>query len=288
MFSDPPVLQEGDVSNFEEVETSSVDSIAASSVMLGDLLSVPLKHPYSPSLTSYSPLHGQPRSFSSDDYNLPPALEYEAPNIAAKPDCPSSLSAVDVSDGLCLSPSSDSSPLRPIHSVVKRAAYMPSLTGKPIPTLRQGVSVRFALLPLAYYCLVSPEIVSTIEDTDSKRFFYEPKLDEFVNDFGFPRPEVDFVLQGIDDISSVTGVISWGETRVVSERADTSPGPVTRSQSVPTTSSHFPPAADRGSTLLLLLIVVSPLSILLLADSSFSKEFYRSSESKPTLNSPAD
>ncbi len=165
MFSDPPVLHDGDVSNSEEVETSSVDSATESSIMLGDLLSVPLKHPYSPSL----PLQGQPRLFSSDDYNLPPALEYEAPYIAARPYCPSSVSAVDVSDGLCLSPSADPSPLRPIHTVVKCAAYKQSLTGKPISSLRQGVSVKFALLSPAYYGLVSPEILSTIKDIDSKR-----------------------------------------------------------------------------------------------------------------------
>ena len=64
------------------------------------------------------------------------------------------------------------------------------------------------------------------------------KLDEFVNDFGFPMPEVDVDLQGIDDISSVSGVISWGDTRVVSEGADSSPGPVTRSHSVSTTSEE--------------------------------------------------
>ncbi len=138
MFSDPPILHDGNVSNFEEVETSSVDSVTASSIMLGELLSVPLKHPYSPSLTSNSPMHGQPRLFSSDDYKLPPALEYEAPYMAAKPDCPSLVSAVYVSDGQCLSPSCDPSPLKPVHSVVKCAAYMPSLAMKPIPTVRKG------------------------------------------------------------------------------------------------------------------------------------------------------
>ncbi len=87
------------------METSSADSVAASSVMLGDLLSVPLKQPYSVSLTSDFLLLGQPRLFSSDDNNLSPALEYEAPYFAAKPSCPSSLASLTsllmTSDSLC-------------------------------------------------------------------------------------------------------------------------------------------------------------------------------------------
>ncbi len=108
------------------------------------------------------------------------------------------------------------------------------------------------MLPPAYYGLVSPEILSTIKDIDAKRLYYGPKasllltcrLDEFVNDLGFPMPEVDVELQGIDDISSVTGVISWGDTRVISEGVGASPGPITRSQSVSTVSSLSPSAND--------------------------------------------
>ena len=60
------------VAHYEEVETSSADSAAQDSTLLGDLLAVPLKHPFSPSLTVDSPLYGQPRLYSDEDYVLPP------------------------------------------------------------------------------------------------------------------------------------------------------------------------------------------------------------------------
>ena len=57
------------------------------------------------------------------------------------------------------------------------------------------------------------------------------RLDEFVNDFGFPMPKVDVEIHGVDDISLIDGVIAWGENKTVTRDADSSPGPVTRSQS---------------------------------------------------------
>ncbi len=48
------------VACYEEVETSSADSYVQSSVMLVDMLSIPLKHPFTPSLTPDSPVHGNP------------------------------------------------------------------------------------------------------------------------------------------------------------------------------------------------------------------------------------
>ena len=66
------------VASYEEVETSSADSSVKSTVLFGDLWSIPLKHPYTPSLTAESPLHGQPRLFFDEDYIVPPDLIYEA------------------------------------------------------------------------------------------------------------------------------------------------------------------------------------------------------------------
>ena len=59
--------------------------------------------------------------------------------------------------------------------------------------------MKFALLPPAYYGLVSPEILSTVKEIDSKTLYYglraslmlTCRLDEFGNDFGFPMREVD-------------------------------------------------------------------------------------------------
>ena len=106
------MVHEGEVSDFEEVEASSAESAAPSSVMLGESLSFPLKHPYSRSLTSDSPLLGQSRTFSPEDYNLSPALDYEAPYIAAKSNGPSIVSDLDVSEVLSLSPSSYAFPVK--------------------------------------------------------------------------------------------------------------------------------------------------------------------------------
>ncbi len=116
------------VANYEEVETSSVDSSVQSTVLLGVLLSIPLKHPYTPSLTDESPLHGQPRLFSDEDYIVPPDLNYEALYSSTKSSCPKVICNSELVDPLTLSPSDLSSPLKPVRDVVLCASYSP---GRP-------------------------------------------------------------------------------------------------------------------------------------------------------------
>ncbi len=174
-------------------------------------------------------------------------MEYEAPYIAAKSNCPSTVGSADVSGGLCLSPSSTPSPLKPVHSVVRCAAYVPSTSDNVFPTHPPKSSVKFALLPPAYYGLMSPVILSTISEIDSKRPFYGPRasllltcrLDEFLNDFGFPMPEVDVDIHGVENVSSINGVIAWGENQEDAANSLRSSGPVTRSQSMSPPSSSF-------------------------------------------------
>ncbi len=109
-----------------------------------------------------------------------------------------------------------------------------------IPTHLPKSSVKFALLPPAYYGLVSPEIISNISDISSKKVYYGPRasllltcrLDEFVNDFGFPMPEVDVDIHGVEDVSSIQGFIAWGENQGSTVTSSRPLGPVTRSQSV--------------------------------------------------------
>ncbi len=223
------------------METSSADSSQQSTILLGDLLSIPLKHPYTPSLTAESPLHGQPRLFSDEDYIVPPDLNCEAIYSSAKSSCPKVICYSELVDPLTLSPSDLSSPLKPVRDVVLCASYSPGrptgLSASSSSDAPQSCFVKFALLHPSFYHLVSPDILSTIEDLDLKRLFYGPvaslificKRDELVNDFGFPVPEIEAELRGVSDVSLLKGVLSWGGDST-STMSDIVSGPLTRSK----------------------------------------------------------
>ena len=114
------------VASYEELETSSADSSAQSTVLLGDPLSIPLKHAYTPSLTAESPLHGQPRLFSGKDHIMPPDLKYEAIYSSTKSSCPKVICNSELADPLTLSPSYLPSPLKPVRDVDLCSSYSPS------------------------------------------------------------------------------------------------------------------------------------------------------------------
>ncbi len=229
------------VAPYEEVETSSADSAAQDSTLLGDLLAVPLKHLFSPSLTADSPLYGQPRLFSDEDYVLPPSLPYEAPFTAAKSKCPRITSSTDLTNPQLLSPSRLSSPLKPSSDVVYCASYSPGkptgLSVTPAGDPSSSFFAQFALLHPSFYHLVSPDILSSIADLDSKRIYYGPvaslvvtcQRDDLVNDFGLPMPEVEVELKGITDVTALRGVLAWDKDPVVETGGD-SAGRQTRSR----------------------------------------------------------
>ncbi len=166
------------VASYEELETSSADSSVQHSILLGDLLAVPLKHPFTPSLTADSPLHGETRLFSDEDYIVPPDLPHEAIYSSAKSSCPKVINSSELIDPLSLSPSDLSSPLKPVRDVVLCASYSPGrptrLTTVSNSESSQSLLVTFALLHPSFYHLVSPDILSAIEDLESKRLYYGP------------------------------------------------------------------------------------------------------------------
>ncbi len=146
--------------------------------MLGDMLSIPLNHPFTPSLTPDSPLHGQPRLFADDDYVLPPTLPYEAPFTPARSDCPKSISSTDLVAPIPLSPSALVSPLKPVKDIVLCASYSPGrptgLAVTPTSGSTPSVYATFALLHHSFYHLVSDDILSSISDLNTKRLYYGP------------------------------------------------------------------------------------------------------------------
>ncbi len=229
------------VACYEEVETSSADSTLQSSIMLGGMLSIRLKHPFTPSLTPDSPLQGQPRLFAEDDYNLPPVLPYEAPFTSARSDCPISISSTDLLAPIPLSSSALASPLKPVKDIVLCASYSPgrptSLAVTPTSGSTPSVIANLPLLHPSFYHLVSADILSSITDLDTKRLYYGPvaslvftcRSDELVNGFGFPVPEIEVELKGVSDVSSLRGELSWGEDPAVAPEGENA-GPATRSQ----------------------------------------------------------
>ena len=106
-----------------------------------------------------------------------------------------------------------------------------------------SVFANFALLHPSFYHLVSPDILSSIVDLDSKRLYYGPVAslvischkDDLVNDFGFPMPEVEVELKGMTDITALRGVLEWGKDPMTDADGD-SAGPQTRSRTLGTRS----------------------------------------------------
>ncbi len=192
-------------------------------------------------MTPDSPLHGQARLFAEDDYVLPPTLPYEAPFTSARLDCPKSISSTDLVAPIPLSPSALVSPLKPVKDIVLCASYSPGrptgLAVTPTGGATPSVYATFALLHPSFYHLVSDDILSSISDLATKRLYYGPvaslvfscRVDELVNEVGYPVPEIEVELKGVSDVSSLRGELSWGEDPAVVQGGENT-GPATRSQ----------------------------------------------------------
>ncbi len=177
---------------------------------------MPLKHPFSPSLTANSPLHGQPRVYRSSEYVILPPRKFEAPYTATKTSSPSVVKSLDVLPSAPLLSSTASSPLKPRSAILHHHSYSPSSqssaqsSSSPITASTQ---VKLASLHPSYYHLVSSEMLSKIPDLGNKRVYYGPHASlifscgsgDFLTESGFPLLEIDVEIGGNTDVSHLGG-----------------------------------------------------------------------------------
>ena len=252
------------MTNFEEVSASSGFEYETP---LGDFLSVPLKHPFSPSLTANSPLHGQPRVYHPADYVIPPPRNFEAPYTASKTSSSSFVKGTDVLPSIPLLSSTASSPLKPRSPVVSHHSYSPSSQLSSSVSTMSFSKVKLASLHPSYFHLVSSEILSKVPDLEHKRIYYGPNAslifscgsNDFLTDEGFPLPEIDVEIGGGADISQLGGLLSWDNGNVDSSLMTVS-GPVTRSRVISSSNAvsvvaNFAPVAEGQRHMISLLFI---------------------------------
>ena len=139
-----------------------------------------------------------------------------------------------------------SSSLKPHSPTLVHHVYSPSASAIPPGYSVSSTTVskgKLASLHPSYYHLVSSEILDKIPDLDRRRIYHGPHAslifscskDDFLTDSGFPMPELDIEVGCGTDASHLTGLLSW-DNGVVDASQITVVGPVTRSQTAPSSS----------------------------------------------------